>query len=81
MPTDVSTIEGTWEEILAHSDELAGRQVRTALDSPDEHSQDGLPSEPRSTAGSLLKFADAWMDDDIEEQIAEVYATRSQAKF
>ena len=71
-------LEGTWEEILAHSTELAGRKVRLTVlpvedEKPDAHRN--------STARSLMKYAGTWVGDDLEERLREVYASRSQAEY
>lgn len=72
-------LEGTWEEIITHADELAGQRVRVTV----------LPTEStplteaveHSTAASLLKFAGRWSGDDLEECLRAVYENRSQAQF
>jgi hypothetical protein len=72
-------LEGTWEEILAHADKLAGRRVRVIvlLDEPASPS-----SEPGySTAESLLKYAGTWEGDDLEECLKLVYDTRGRIEL
>lgn len=39
------------------------------------------PSADSSTAAALLKFVGTWVGDDLEERLAEVYATRSEAEL
>jgi hypothetical protein len=77
-------LEGTWEEIRAHESELEGKKVRLIM-LPTEGkgiAQSAyLPSREPSTARSVLKHAGTWEGDDLEERLAEVYATRSKAKF
>lgn len=84
-------LEGTWEEILAHGDELAGRRVRVMVLSDDANitnaadatnATDAKEQEyPYSTAGALLKHAGKWAGDDLEECLRAVYENRTQAKF
>ncbi len=74
-------LEGAWEEIVAHADELAGRRVRVNVLSA-EVAQD--EEEEYSTAGALLKFAETsggWAGDDFEECLQAVYDNRTRAKF
>ena len=35
----------------------------------------------RASARSLLKYAGTWAGNDLEERLAEVYATRGEAEF
>ena len=72
-------LEGTWEEIVKHSDELAGRRVRLIV-LPGEAKQERNIKQ-HSTARSLLKHAGTWLGNDLEERLREVHDTRSQAKF
>jgi hypothetical protein len=44
MPTEVMELEGTWEEILARSEELAGRRVHVTV-LPESASPNGKLSE------------------------------------
>ena len=75
-------LEGTWEEIRAHDSELAGRRVRLYIISTEDEPYPGVPPDERpSTGASLLKYAGTWEGDDLEERLAEVYTTRSKAKF
>lgn len=75
-------LEGTWEEILTYSDELAGHRVRLEILSEEEEPYPGIPADQRpSTGGSLLKYAGTWVGDDLKERLEEVYRTRSRAKF
>jgi len=75
-------IEGTWEEILAHSEELAGHRVRLEILFEGEDPYPGIPADQRpSTGGSLLKYAGTWVGDDLQERLEEVHRTRSQARF
>ena len=71
-------LEGTWEEILTHANELAGRRVRVVV----------LPMEPRvseeyphSTAGALLKHVGKWSGNDFEKCLEDMYAARGTAEF
>lgn len=86
METATRELEGTWEEIMQHASELAGRRVRLIV-LAEEPSQAPpkppvfRPANGPSTAGSLLKFAGTWEGNDLEECLKMVYATRSKAKF
>jgi hypothetical protein len=83
MATPLPELEGTWEEIMAHAPELAGRRVRLiVLKEAPEEPYPGIPPEERpSTAASLLKYAGTWEGDDLEECLRLAYSTRSKAKF
>lgn len=71
-------LEGTWEEIMQHASELAGRRVKLIVLPAEEAEQ----SEPGfSTAASLLKHAGTWQGDDFEECLQAVYDNRTQSKF
>ncbi|MFB2838073.1 hypothetical protein [Floridanema evergladense] len=65
-------LEGTWEEILTFSAQLAGRRVRVIVLEPEES------LENHSTASSLLKYAGTWEGDDLQECLEMVYDTRGQ---
>ena len=43
--------------------------------------QDSVVLFRGSTAKDLLKFANSWVGDDLEECLQAVYDNRSQAKF
>jgi predicted amidophosphoribosyltransferase len=72
--TKVLELEGTWEEILAHADQLAGRKVRLIVLSSQPSST--TSEQGYSTAESLLKYAGTWEGDDFEECLQLVYDTR-----
>lgn len=83
MTSQPIELEGTWEEIVAHATELAGRRVRVIIlpdkaePSPPESPQTFRPSSGRS----LLRHAGTWASDDFEECLQLVYDTRSQVEF
>lgn len=79
MSTEIRELEGTWEEIMEHAEELAGRRVRLVV-LPAEENSTSEDSE-FSTARSLLKYAGTWEGDDLPELLRDVYENRSQAKF
>ena len=80
MAFEGNEIEGTWEEILKYDPDLRGRRVRlTVLDAIHGHPDN--PATRRSTGKDILKSLKGWAGDDFEERLAEVYATRSKAKF
>ena len=43
--------------------------------------KENVVEKKRSKARGLLKFAGAWVGDDLDERLKEVYATRSKTKF
>ena len=65
-------LEGTWEEILTFSAQLAERRVRVVVLEKEES------PENQSTASSLLKYAGTWEGDDLQECLEMVYDTRGQ---
>ncbi len=79
MESQVLELEGTWEEIVEHADELVGRRVRLVVLPDQPADENGI--EEFSTANSLLKHAGTWIGDDFEECLQAVYAARGQAKF
>jgi hypothetical protein len=90
MKPEALELEGTWEEIAEHANELAGRRVRLIVlpnEAEDKGEHDSKPeAEPRpetgfSTARSLLKYAGTWLGDDLEDSLQAVYDNRSQARF
>lgn len=44
-------------------------------------SEENFVEKKCSTARNLLKFAGAWVGDDLDERLEEVYATRSKVKL
>lgn len=76
-------IEGTWEEIVGHSDALAGCQVRvTVLSGPTQPPSPDNPPRVRPASGrSLLRHAGTWSGDDLEDCLKMVYETRSPLEF
>lgn len=79
MATEIKELEGTWEEIMEHAEELAGKRVRLVVLPVAENSpeKDG----EFSTARSLLKYAGTWVGDDFEECLQAVYDARGKAQF
>lgn len=76
-------IEGTWEEIMANSAQLAGCSVRvTVLSHPtqSQSSEKDLLFRPAS-GRSLLRHAGTWAGNDFEECLESVYETRSPLEF
>lgn len=75
-------LEGTWEEIVAHSAELAGHRVRLIIlpDAPNPKPNEALPFRPAS-GRSLLRHAGTWAGDDFEECLKMVYDTRAPLEF
>lgn len=79
MATEIRELEGTWEEIMEHSDELAGRRVRLVVFPSEGGTVKNAPEG--SAAAALMPFVGGWAGDDLEELTREVYENRSQAKF
>lgn len=77
--------EGTWEEIVEHAHELAGKRVHLTVVSQPERKVPEFPAfrpaNGPSTAESVLRNAGTWVGDDLEECLQLVYDTRSKAKF
>jgi hypothetical protein len=76
-------IEGTWEDIVSHSDTLAGCQVRVTVlsDPPPSQSQDKSPRFRPGSGRSFLRHAGTWSGDDLEECVNRVYETRRPLEF
>ncbi|MCT7953884.1 hypothetical protein [Laspinema palackyanum] len=76
-------IEGSWEEIVSHSDALAGCQVRvTVLSRPPQSPSPDNPPRFRPASGrSLLRQAGTWCGDDLEDCLKMVYETRGPVLF
>ncbi len=81
MKAEPLELEGTWEEIVARGEELAGRRVRVIVLPSEAEGEDQKEEEKRSTARSLLKYAGTWEGDDLQELLQLVQDTRSQAKL
>jgi hypothetical protein len=79
--TKVLELEGTWEEILAHADQLAGRKVRLIVLAEESKSEQVQPPFRPASGKSLLRHAGTWAGDDFEECLQLVYDTRSQIKL
>ena len=76
-------LEGTWEEIVVRSAELAGCNVRvTVLSNPPQtESSEQQPFFRPASGFSLLRHAGTWAGNDLEECLEEVYETRSPVEF
>ena len=84
MTTQTLILEGTWEQIQEHADELARRYVRVLVLPAKKRSRVRkirVKAKDEATARFLEEFAGAWVGDDIEECLRRVYATRSKARF
>jgi len=83
MTAQVVELEGTWEEIQAHSAELAGRRVRVTVipETTPPETEKKPPSFRPASGNSLLRHAGTWEGDDLEECVRLVYETRSQLEF
>ena len=76
----LTTIEGTWDEIVQHSAELTGHRLRvTVLDPPPSHNASDPQSDPEQWIKSLYDWAlnrpplGPWDDsrDSIYNEISE----------
>ncbi len=76
-------IEGSWEEIVSHSDTFAGCQVRvTVLSGPPQFPSPDNPPHFRPASGrSLLSHAGTWSGDDLEDCLKMIYETRGPVLF
>ncbi|GAB4286672.1 MAG: hypothetical protein Fur0025_19450 [Oscillatoriaceae cyanobacterium] len=83
MTSNPLEIEGTWEEILAHTANLAGRRVRLTVlpEDPTPQSPENPPLFRPASGRSLLRHAGTWAGDDLEECLQMVYDNRGQIKF
>jgi hypothetical protein len=82
MSTPLLELEGTWEEIIAHAPALTGRKVRLiVLDGEPEPPPGRSPAFRPGSGRSVLRHAGTWVDDDLEECLADVYANRTKARF
>ncbi|MEA2574198.1 MAG: hypothetical protein QOH93_1496 [Chloroflexia bacterium] len=79
MATEIRELEGTWEEIMEHAEELAGKRVRVFVLATDNGAKE--PGPKAAKLGDLLKHAGTWQGDDFEETLQAVYDNRTQAKF
>lgn len=74
-------LEGTWEEIVAHADELKGCQVRLVVmkpqaDQEDESKQRSLPKEWDGLVGTL-----SFGPDDLAEHSEEYFGQIVEEKY
>ena len=82
MTSQPIELEGTWEEIVAHAAELAGRRVRvTVLPDKPEPSLEAVPPFRPSSGRSVLRHAGTWAGEDFEECLQLIYDTRSEIEF
>ncbi|MBW4495757.1 MAG: hypothetical protein KME26_22295 [Oscillatoria princeps RMCB-10] len=83
MTSQPLELEGSWEEILTHAPELAGRRLRVTVlsDEPQPNSAE-KPANFRPASGrSLLRHAGTWAGDDLEECLQIVHDTRSPVEL
>lgn len=65
MISETLELEGTWEEILTHADELAGRRVRVTV-LPPETQTEAPPQETNNQA--MLKRWEEWWNTPLTEE-------------
>jgi hypothetical protein len=64
-------LEGTWEEILEHADELAGRRVRVTVLAPEAEVESGKPPlKPENQR--MLEVLEEWYRTPLTEEEKEV---------
>ena len=82
MTSQPLELEGTWEEVVTHAPELAGRKVRVIVLTDTEPESNEAPPPFRPASGrSLLRHAGTWAGDDFEECLQLVYDSRTQLEF
>lgn len=83
MTSQPIELEGTWEEIVAHAADLAGRRVRVIIlpDKLEPLPPKALPPFRPSSGRSLLRHAGTWAGDDFEVCLQLVYDTRSEIEI
>lgn len=84
MQTVLRELEGTWEEVVAHAPELAGRRVRLTVLPEAVKSEAMVESEApfRPASGrSLLRHVGTWEGGDLQECLEAVVASRSQVRY
>ncbi|HVF99451.1 MAG TPA: hypothetical protein VND68_06410 [Chloroflexia bacterium] len=79
MATEIKELEGTWEEIMKHAEELAGKRVRVVVFETEAETMGNAPEG--SAAAALMPFVRGWEGDDLEELTRDVYENRSQTRF
>ena len=77
-------MEGTWEEILEHSSQLAGKRVRVVI-LPREQTKATRGARPvavdEETERFLDEFAGAWAGNDLDACLEQVYKTRTETEW
>ncbi|MBW3623549.1 MAG: hypothetical protein KY468_09090 [Armatimonadetes bacterium] len=68
MNGDTLELEGTWEEILKHSEELSGRKVRLTAFPKLDLEDETLPPEVKQT----LEWLEEWKNTPLTEEEIEV---------
>ncbi len=83
MTSQPIELEGTWEEIVAHAAELAGRRVRVIVlpSKPKYSPPEAVPPFRPPSGRSLLRHAGTWAGEDFEECLQLVYNNRSEIEF
>ncbi|NET61615.1 MAG: hypothetical protein F6K47_37485 [Symploca sp. SIO2E6] len=83
MNSQPTELEGTWEEIVAHAAELAGRRVRVIVlpEKTQSSPPEAVPPFCPSSGRYLLGDAGTWAGEDFEECLQLVYDTRSEIEF
>jgi hypothetical protein len=72
MTAQVLELEGTWEEILTHASELAGRRVRVIVlaDEPMKSAEDCFPQGwYEAMTGQTLPLSELWEGINFDESV------------
>lgn len=69
MTSQPLELEGTWEEILTHAPELAGRLLRVTVlsEEPQPNSAEQTANFRPASGRSLLRHAGTWAGDDLSQ--------------
>jgi hypothetical protein len=67
VTSDTLELEGTWEEIMAHAAELAGRRVRLTV-LPDQSEIGPIPPPLSSKNQKMLEWLDRWERTPLSEE-------------
>ena len=83
MTSKILQLEGTWEEILTHTSELAGNKIRvTVITNETQPNSSKETQNIRPASGnSLLRHAGTWEDEDFEDCLQSVYDNRGPLEF
>jgi hypothetical protein len=75
---DASTLEGTWEEILQHTDQLAGQHVRVIVLPTPDPAPESLAKLLQHRVGRVC-FAPADLSENTETAFADLLIEKHNA--